>query len=302
MTGLQQKAHQAIKEWKEGRSPSAGPSGPYSSYPSPGSPEAVEDDELAKLGGKTRLISAKDPSKSPSPTIPTRSPNTMNPVVPLPLPNAGVADVHPNVLEYLQSFVPLNAANGVHGVNGALNQADMGFQPGGQQTYPGYEPSQYLPSSTYIDTSPGASSTAYAQMMVRQNSLEHVSPSSARSLSIDEIVDSAHSHLPPVAHLQQAQQSHQGMMSQPSFPQYFPVFDYGNGGGDMAFTSMPMSIQTTNGHMQHNDNNGMDYVNGYDVNGQGPYIGGQNRDSLSPEASMQSQWHDLVAQYAPGQY
>ncbi|KAK2465633.1 hypothetical protein APHAL10511_002177 [Amanita phalloides] len=93
MLHLQHKAHAAMEEYERLRgSPSRyGPS-------SPSSP-ADENDELSVLGGKTRLV-----GKPMSPILTDRSPNSRNPVVPLPLPAHGENHFDPNVWEYLNSF------------------------------------------------------------------------------------------------------------------------------------------------------------------------------------------------------
>lgn len=83
-----------------------GKSSPSSRYGTSESPTIVDDnDELATLGGKTRLV-AKRESSSPilATQIIDRSPTSMNPVVPLPLPPGGNNDIHPNVVEYLRTF------------------------------------------------------------------------------------------------------------------------------------------------------------------------------------------------------
>jgi hypothetical protein len=101
MFGLREKAHVSLTEHRKGKvSPlTRQPSEPYSPYD--------DEDELATLGGKTRLVAKKDSlSASSSPAaLFDRSPTSMNPVVPLPLMSGNTHQaVHPNVLAYLQTF------------------------------------------------------------------------------------------------------------------------------------------------------------------------------------------------------
>lgn len=98
MLALQEKAHLSLNEHRKGQ---ASPltrqlSEPYSPHD--------DLDELATLGGKTRLVAKKDSvSASSSPAVIDRSPTSLNPIVPLPL-MSGNTQVHPNVLAYLQTF------------------------------------------------------------------------------------------------------------------------------------------------------------------------------------------------------
>jgi len=78
---------------------------PYSPYD--------DEDELATLGGKTRLVAKKESlSPSSSPAVLDRSPTSSNPIVPLPLTSGNTHQVvHPNVLAYLQTFGPGQSHN-----------------------------------------------------------------------------------------------------------------------------------------------------------------------------------------------
>ena len=97
---LRERAHIALQQHRN--SPSR-----QNSLSSEPSTPLDDEDELAILGGKTRLVPKKE--KSASPQIPDRSPTTQNPIVPLPLSNSDQA-VHPYVLEYLRTFVPSQGA------------------------------------------------------------------------------------------------------------------------------------------------------------------------------------------------
>ncbi|OAX41366.1 hypothetical protein K503DRAFT_712687 [Rhizopogon vinicolor AM-OR11-026] len=100
MLVLRDKAHLSLNEHRNGQvSPlSRQLSEPYSPHDG--------QDELATLGGKTRLVAKKDSaSASSSPAVIDRSPTSLNPVVPLPLMSGnGHQAVHPSVLAYLQTF------------------------------------------------------------------------------------------------------------------------------------------------------------------------------------------------------
>lgn len=99
MLRLQEKAHISLDDFRKGKSSPLGRGGSASEPPTP----VDDNDELATLGGKTRLVSKKETS---SPPMIDRSPTSMNPVVPLPLSTGNGHQVHPNVLEYLRTFGP----------------------------------------------------------------------------------------------------------------------------------------------------------------------------------------------------
>ncbi|KIL65532.1 hypothetical protein M378DRAFT_161851 [Amanita muscaria Koide BX008] len=92
MQHLQQKAHLTMEEYERQRD---SPASPFTKSIIP----ANDNDELSILGGKTRLVGKREPL---SPIL-DRSPNSHNPVVPLPLPS-NASNFDPNVWEYLSSF------------------------------------------------------------------------------------------------------------------------------------------------------------------------------------------------------
>ncbi|TFK39369.1 fungal-specific transcription factor domain-containing protein [Crucibulum laeve] len=100
MLHLQEKAHYSLEEFRRGN---GSPLTRYHSGSEPPTP-VDDEDELSVLGGKTRLVAKKEPS---SPHILERSPTSQNPIVPLPL-SPTIGNVHPSVVEYLQSFRPSN--------------------------------------------------------------------------------------------------------------------------------------------------------------------------------------------------
>ncbi|KAF7309613.1 Fungal-trans domain-containing protein [Mycena indigotica] len=94
MLRLQEKAHSSLEDYRKGK---LSPSIRRISMES-----AVEDnDELSTLGGKTRLVAKKE---TMSPLMLDRSPTSHNPVVPLPLSPSMNDQVHPSVVEYLNTF------------------------------------------------------------------------------------------------------------------------------------------------------------------------------------------------------
>jgi hypothetical protein len=95
MLRLQEKAHISLDDFRKGKSLSS------ARHMSPDPAEG--DDELDTLGGKTRLVAKKEASLSPR--LLDRSPTSLNPVVPLPLPSSSQGgQVHPSVFEYLRTF------------------------------------------------------------------------------------------------------------------------------------------------------------------------------------------------------
>ncbi|KAH8116341.1 fungal-specific transcription factor domain-containing protein [Phellopilus nigrolimitatus] len=297
MQNLHQKAHISLQEFREGKQ------SPVSSNMSfrpflEGSPEVEEDDELSKLGGKTRLISQKDPTKSPSPSLVTRSPNTQNPIVPLPLPNASDG-VHPSVVEYLSSFnFPTSASR---------------MQPSAPTQPPPPPPSMYPVQSPSVFTA-GRNAGTYegvdgaGAMHFHPNSELHAreaiqSPTSASSTSGGAhtlVLPSQHHASPVLAH------GHGGAATgshQQYFPQYFPVFDYGTAGSE-AYSPMQLAGPSAGYEQDHamgydgvvtpnGVNSGINGINGRAYAGAN---GHQGRRDITPEASMHTAWMDFVTQ------
>lgn len=95
MLNLQERAHASLDDFRKGK---GSPSNRLHSMSSePGSPSDAND-ELAMLGGRSRLVK-QEPS---SPVLMDQSPNSLNPVIPFPQSASGISD--PNMLEYLRSF------------------------------------------------------------------------------------------------------------------------------------------------------------------------------------------------------
>ncbi|KAJ7695118.1 fungal-specific transcription factor domain-containing protein [Mycena rosella] len=98
MLRLQEKAHHSLEDFRKGK---LSPSARARISPDLLSVATEENDELSTLGGKTRLVAKKEPV---SPLMLDRSPTSHNPVVPLPLSPSMNEQVHPSVLEYLNTF------------------------------------------------------------------------------------------------------------------------------------------------------------------------------------------------------
>ena len=346
MQNLRQKAHSSLRENREGRS--------LTSFRDPMSSRAYadgeaadregsseDDDELLKFGGKTRLISAKEKdriSKSPSPAINTltRSPNTHNPIVPLPLGQ----NLPQPVKDYLYTF----------NFQGSQGQANMYESKPLNGSLSEAANVMYSPVGANIDTS--ASGLHYA-----------TSPTSSTT-SPTLILPSPHT-AGQGGSQQHQQHQQQQQQSYTNFPPYFPVFDYGSssipnsaGAGTSAdvgrspYPVSPMHSQyeqdTTmeyvgrghshasshsyphahsQGHVGMNGGNlnglgnmgGMNGVNGVNgINGMGmggmeginPMNGGMGgsyttaaadgRRDLSPDTSVQGSWFDFVHQMSTG--
>ncbi|KAG7093830.1 hypothetical protein E1B28_007469 [Marasmius oreades] len=225
MLNLQERAHASLNEFRKGTRSL----GRHSSMGEPLTPVS-DDDELAMLGGKTRLVK-KEPG---SPPMLHRSPTSHNPVVPLPLPSSATSHVDPNVLEYLRSFQS-NHAQEPPSAHSSYSDGIEGMSP----------------VSMYGLTALPGASPFHSE---RNNFGVHGTSSSPTSQHASRTMGMNGS----------------GSQSQ-SFPQYFPVYDYGSS-STMAngFGSAPM----------------------LDAN---PLPNQRRSSSGSPEQnSMHSTWQDFV--------
>lgn len=183
MLRLQEKAHFSLNKFKHGDTsrPAVGINAPISSQ---------DDDELALLGGKTRLVAKRGPS---SPLSVERSPISQNPVIPFPPFNH--EEVDHNVLEYLGSFTRGNQAQ-------MPSSGNTTFSITGQSSslYEFQNPYDQTPSLNYLSP--------------ESQSVQGLLPTHVSSTS-----DHGHQSMfqPPMAG------SHAHV-----FPPYFPVFDYNN--------------------------------------------------------------------------
>jgi hypothetical protein len=216
MLSLRERAHISLSEHRKGLSSPVGRNGLTSNPVT-----SVDDDELATLGGKTRLVAKKEP---PSPPPITVSPTSFNPVIPLPLSPSNEPRVHPNVVEYLRTFAPTPVPG----------PSTMAVPQGA---------SQFTDTSMYgMSAMPGNFPTDASMFHQPQH----------------------HSHMQPDLALP--------MDTGGSFPQYFPVYDYGLSGDQNGYPLMQMDTGM-NGQMAS------------------PV---QGRNSLTPETNMQTTWNDFV--------
>lgn len=144
MSRLRDKAHISLSEFRKGNlSPSRQLTG-GSDISSP----VDDNDELSTLGGKTRLVTKKETSLSPSPAaLMDRSPTSMNPVVPLPLGSGQNQPVHPYVVDYLRTFNPTPAPNATMSTTSSYADASYTMSPVQEH------PSQYDMSNGYHQNS-----------------------------------------------------------------------------------------------------------------------------------------------------
>jgi hypothetical protein len=130
--------------------------------------------------------------------------------------------VHPNVVEYLRTFVPT---------------PDLESRAGPSST-------QQFPDAMYSMPSMTGSFTSDPNLFQQQQQQYYSHSPSSQTQSMDT----------------------------GSFPQYFPVYDYGSSDGNHANSLMQMDV-TMNGQM-------MQATHG--------------RNSLTPEANMQTTWNEFV--------
>ncbi|KAF9258728.1 hypothetical protein L218DRAFT_964266 [Marasmius fiardii PR-910] len=198
MLNLQERAHTSLNEFRKGTRSL----GRHNSMSEPLTPVS-DDDELAMLGGRTRLVK-KEPG---SPPMLHRSPTSQNPVVPLPLPSSASSHVDPNVLEYLRSF-----------------QSNHNQEPPSAHSSYSDGVEAMSPVSMYgLTTLPGPSAFH----------------SESNSYSTHGTSSSLISASPTSQHPPQSIGMNSGSHGQ-SFPQYFPVYDYGSSTMTNGFTSAPM--------------------------------------------------------------
>lgn len=249
MLHLQEKAHFSLEEFRRGK---GSPMSRYGPTNVPASPED-DDDELSMLGGKTRLVSKKEPG---SPTIIDRSPTSHNPIVPLPLSPTMQNQVHPSVLEYLQSFN--NSGHSQHVQHTQTSSHTNGFSNdlGSGANHESYSDVDISPVSMYgMSTLPAQSYQETSSSYLPQQSMQGMMQSTQ----------------PMTSHRQAPQMSSR---NDATFPQYFPVYDYGGSSSSYAngnsFGHGPPPILDTNP------------------------APGQRKASGSPDVNMQSTWQDFV--------
>jgi hypothetical protein len=249
MLHLQEKAHFSLDEFRRGK---GSPTNRYSSTNISTSPDA-DDDELSILGGKTRLVSKKEPG---SPTIIDRSPTSHNPIVPLPLSPMMHNQVHPSVLEYLQSFN--NSGHSQQPPQTAPNSNGFSNGIASGTNRDSYSDVEISPVSMYgMSTLPSQSYQEAPSTYISRHTLQDMMQSTQQNMT---------------SHQQAPQMS---TRNDTTFPQYFPVYDYGS------------SSSYTNG-------TGSSFGQGQPPILDANPAPGQRRSSGSPDVNMQSTWQDFV--------
>ncbi|KAJ7743140.1 fungal-specific transcription factor domain-containing protein [Mycena metata] len=190
MLRLQEKAHHSLEDFRKGKlSPAARRITPDSLSPT------EDNDELSTLGGKTRLVAKKEPV---SPLMLERSPTSHNPVVPLPLSPSLNEQVHPSVLEYLNTFQPPSAGPGPY------SDVDVDLSPVSMYGMSAMQTSYHSDSGgSYVSHSPTQMESQQSMFNQNQSSSPHAHNGSQRSHAMNN-----------------------GATQNVSFPQYFPVYDY----------------------------------------------------------------------------
>jgi hypothetical protein len=314
MLQLQQRAHYSLEEFRRGNINTA-----VNRYPAGSEPVSPDNDndELAMLGGKTRLVAKIEPS---SPQLMERSPNSQNPIVPLPLSPTMQHHLDPSVVEYLHSFGSHTGAgattttNGGGGASGAPSAGNNGNQMSPQRAsfaadvdlspVSMYGMSALPATSGYSqDASSFISPQSQQAPSQQQQGMRHAGPPSSlhhhqqhhhhqhhSSQSNGSLRDvTMGSAAAPSASSNSSPSTSGGSMpgssaSVQSFPQYFSVFDYGtgmmNGNGASASASAGAGASATYG--------------GAPILDTPSPSGMQRRSSGSPEGNMQSTWQDFV--------
>lgn len=194
MLQLQGKAHLSMDEFRRGKGIL------LPNLRSPDSPEG-EDDELSVLGGKTRLVSKKEPS---SPTLQERSPISQNPVVPLPLSPGMHNQLPPSVREYLDSFK-------VSENQQIYSEPPPQVSPGPMSSRGSFSDADISPVSMYGMSALPASFQTESPTYLPQQSMQ----------GIMETQPNTHQRLPSMS------TSMNRNDTAFNIPQYFPVYDYG---------------------------------------------------------------------------
>ena len=196
MLQLQNKAHLSLDEFRRGKGL------PMPRIPrSPDSPEG-EDDELSVLGGRTRLVSKKEPS---SPTLQERSPTSQNPIVPLPLSPGLHNQLPPSVREYLDSFK-------ISGNQHSYSEPPAQVSPTSHRSQGSFSDAEISPVTMYgMSGIPSVSFQTESPTYLAQQPMQ----------GIVETQPSPHRRLPSM----DTSMNRNGAGF--NIPQYFPVYDYG---------------------------------------------------------------------------
>ena len=254
MLQLQKKAHFSLEEFRRGKAT------PLTRYRHATEGGRDTEDELSVLGGKTRLVSKKE---TLSPILLQRSPTSQNPIVPLPLSSP---ELPPNIKEYLNSFRPRS--------NGQAQDSEMypqfsQPQPPSTLNFANGAISPHDQRSSFMPTDMGQTSLYGVQPTYRRETMGYpqqsfdqslISPQNRQGLAIDTAAGIRKNDV--------------------SFPQYFPVYDYGQA-----------STSYTNGSTLYGNEQSL----GVMVNSPVSAMSQHSRLSDSPDANnMQATWLDFV--------
>jgi hypothetical protein len=204
MVKLREKAHASLQAFKDGRA------SPFSrTVALSDSDISMEDDELAILGGKTRLVGKGSvPTRPPSPVMLQESPNSHRPVIPFPLKQGIEEHVHPTVLDYLRTFGPNRGATRTPA-----------------QLPPITAPPPTRANSVLFSTPPPLPDAA----TFFDFAASYPSPP----------VSSTHSSAP---HTPRNVVSPDNALDMSAFPAYFPVFDYGGSSAGIGGLCSPIQL------------------------------------------------------------
>jgi hypothetical protein len=257
MKNLREKGHVALANHRAGRPTNSTLSLSTGSMSSP-----VDNiDELATLGGRTRVVTRHDSlgspgsvsaSNSPSaglsvagtgsngptggllgmglgPGFPAVSPSTANRMVPVPIyaDAQGQQNVHPGVLEYMRTFATAQGSGSGYNMQQQQQQQQMQQQQYQQHQQLQHQQHQLSPSAIQH----GSSDYDFSNQSMSYN---NTGVSTNMSTGMSSGMSSGMSTMSNPTMTGQGQT----MMG---YPQYFPVFDYGPAGGEAAFPPLSQS-------------------------------------------------------------
>jgi hypothetical protein len=195
MIKLREKAHASLQAFKDGRG------SPLVRTIALSDDALMEDDELAMLGGRTRLVGKGfSPTQPPSPVLIQQSPTSHHPVIPCPLKQGIDEHMHPTVLDYLRTFGPTRSPQPPSHVPAAANRANCMLLTSPSLT----DATAFFDIGTSYPSPPVSSTQSSAPQTPR--------PAPGLGLT-DNTLDMS------------------------VFPTYFPVFDYGGTAGVGALCS-----------------------------------------------------------------
>ena len=201
MIKLREKAHASLQAFKEGRG-----SPLVRAVTLSDTDASLEDDELSMLGGRTRLVGKGSiPTRPSTPVLMQQSPTSLQPVIPCPLKQID-EHVHPSVLDYLRTFVPIRSP------------------PPPQM--PSHVPAAPSRANSILFSTPPLTDTAALFDIAASypspagSSTQSSAPQTPRPLGLSE-----------------------NALDMSVFPTYFPAFDYGGNGGIGALCS-PIQLDT----------------------------------------------------------